>query len=371
MTAPPPRAPRARLPAWVRLLIVAVTLTIATAVALGAGPAPGPVSADMSGQMASQVSVDPAARTDEQVWFAFGCVVITFVLLIGVILLHQVLLGGKHVGTYRTYEQELLRRGDYPLQALLDYHSLYHWGDYAAVTLGMVLVSVTLITVDGDKLTGAMLEVQLIAIFTMIAAAVLLVFADLMHTNTQTPIIPLRSRFDLIDWSVRLGTMGTLVTVLAALFFVAIIDTWLTLAGCGFFLGTMILVYSVRRLPKAELAAYFRVDLSDTAWPIAADRTRARTPEFQSALAVFDAGSLPYRPADPTAVTAFGHLVMTRLGDLKRQLAGFESTEDAGGGEWFELPPRLEAARAALGLTRREAHLVVLESFRRSRATTR
>lgn len=321
-----------------------------------------------SHQAAAVLADDPVSdvrsRSAWEVWASFGCVIATFVGLLGIVAAHQTALRGSRVGTYRRYERELLRRGAFDLQALLDYHSLYHWGDYAAVTLGMVLVSVTLIAVDGDKFTGPMHVVQMTAIFTMIAAAVLLVFADLLHTNSQTPIVPPESRFRLIDWSVRLGTLGSLVTVLAALFFLVIIDTWLTVAGCGFFLGVMLLVYQVRRVQKAEVAAYFRLDLDGEGWPEAADRELAGRARFKDDFAGFDSASLPHRRAPEEAHRGFREALVRRarqLEELPTSCRQVPRKDDRGVPIRPQLPTWFEEERVRWRLSRREAVLALLE----------
>jgi hypothetical protein len=80
-----------------------------------------------------------------------------------------------------------------------------------------------------------------------------------VHTNSQTPIIPVDRRFRLIDLSVQFGTFGALIMVLAVLLFVCMISFYATLVSCIVFLVVLVVARHRRRIPKQEFFEYFNV----------------------------------------------------------------------------------------------------------------
>lgn len=255
---------------------------------------------------------------------AFWCVVATFLALLAVVAL-QSKRARSRVVVYRHYERALLDGGHLKLEDLLNYHSQYSWGNYAAVTIGMVLLTVTLLALEADSLDAIETTIQNFAVFCMTAAAIMLSYADLMHTNTQTPIIPIKTRFELIDTSVRFGTLGTMITILAVLFFVAMISLPATAFACAVFVAVLLWVQSQRSIPKDELLDYFKITppAGQDADSFDLPATMARdSPRF----------SVPYELASDESVAIYRRLVS----------AGAP-------------PARLEDARLLLRLSEREA----------------
>jgi hypothetical protein len=199
-----------------------------------------------------------------EIW-GFWCVIITFFFLVGVIVYGNMYPDKDKVCKYRPYEEKLLHQGKLELKDIMDYHAQYSWGNYAAVTIGMVLISVAMLAMEGNKLNPAEKVIQIFAVVCMTAAAIGLCWADLLHTNTQTPIIPVDRRFKLIDRSVQIGTMGTMIMVLAVLFFVCMIDFVATLLSCATYIAIMFVVFRDRKIDKKEFYAYFLEKAKD--WP--------------------------------------------------------------------------------------------------------
>ena len=166
----------------------------------------------------------------------------------------------RNVRVYRPYEEKLLAEGLVERKAILDYHAQYDWGNYAAVTIGMVLLAINLIVVENQSLTRAESLIQAIGVGVMVVAAVCLSLADLVHRNTQSPIIPDGKRFQLISFSVRFGTVGALSMLIAVLFFVCLIDSNITAACCLTLIGVLTYVYIVRRVPKRALFEAYKVE---------------------------------------------------------------------------------------------------------------
>ena len=202
-------------------------------------------------------------------WLVFGCMLIFFALWAyyykyrerGVIVV------------YRRYEKALIdyqrlhgleapafrKSADSAFERLMEYHAQFKWDSYAGMTVGMVLVSVTLIAIEGPGLSEVYLTVLGVAVGFMLVAAILLCIADLLHTNTQSPIVPLEKRFALIDSSVQLGTLGTMLTLFAVLLFVALISLRVTIFGCVVYLGLLWFWQSKRRIQIDEFEEAFRL----------------------------------------------------------------------------------------------------------------
>ncbi len=239
----------------------------------------------------------------EQEWcnahvvYAFWCVIGIFVVLL-VVMARYAAWAWDFIAVYRPSEEKLLREGRLRLSDVLDYHAQYHWGDYAAITIGMVLVSVTLIAVEGKSLQPTATAVQAVAVLTMVVAAVLLTYADLVHTNTQTPIIPIDRRFKLIDMSVQFGTIGTMLTFVAVLLFVALISLWATIVACICYVLVLYAVQKKRRIPKDEFEAYFGVGPD---WHKRRRSLRERFERFLHGDREADTAFPPYEQASPEA----------------------------------------------------------------------
>ncbi len=231
---------------------------------------------DVSGKMQAargELELLTDFSNDESI--AFWFVVATFVALIGTISFSALFGSKKQVGVYRPYEQALLHHGKLELEDMLAYHSQYSWGNYAAVTIGMVLLSVTILAMDGDKLSDVERVIQVFGVICMTVAAIGLCWADLVHTNTQTPIIPVVRRFKLIDFSVQVGTMCTMVMLLAVLFFVCMISLAATIVCCVAYVVILIVVFKRRRVSKQEFFEYFNVRDAER-WCERADPTSGR-----------------------------------------------------------------------------------------------
>ena len=149
------------------------------------------------------------------------------------------------------------------MESVVNYHAQYHWGEYASLTVGMVLVSVVLLFDEDTCMPHLGPAVQPVIVCLMTVAAILLCWADLVHTNTQTPIIPVKTRFKLIDQSVRLGTAGTMMIIFSVMAFVALISFIATLICATVFVGALVYSFRNRRIEKEEFFDYFKVYTGD------------------------------------------------------------------------------------------------------------
>ena len=95
----------------------------------------------------------------------------------------------------------------------------------------------------------------------MAFAGICLASVDLMHKNSQTPLIPNESRFRLIKISIALGSFGILVMLSAILVFLNLLSQMLTFSVGFAVLAILALTVFVRSIPLAELEKHF--DLED------------------------------------------------------------------------------------------------------------
>jgi len=192
-----------------------------------------------------------------QKWAAFWISLGILGLFIVVPFVNWLVSPARYVTVYRPYEERFLKNGVFPLEGLLAYHAQYHWGHYAAVCIGMALLSLNLLLTDAVRLSGVDLLIQEFSAGLMTVASVLLVWADLVHTNSQTPLVPLGRRFKLIGLSVRLGTVGTMLIVVAVLMLVGLMTIWGTIAGSVVFLFALVYSTWCRMIEKQELYDHF------------------------------------------------------------------------------------------------------------------
>ncbi len=187
-------------------------------------------------------------------------VLMTLIALIAIILINLKLGTKKLVTIYRPYEETLLNLKRLKLEDMLEYHSQYNWGNYAAITIGMVLLSITMLVIEFDKIDDSNKTLLYFALGFMSVSAVLLYYADLLHINTQTPIIPIKSRFRLIDWSVRFGSFGAMLMILSVFFFISMISLGATIFACITYVAISFFVTMTRRVPLKEFKDYFGID---------------------------------------------------------------------------------------------------------------
>lgn len=184
---------------------------------------------------------------------------LTFVVLL-LTILANLLWKKNHVSVYRPYEEALLITKRLKLEDMMSYHQQYNWGSYAAITIGMVLLSVTILVLDIEKLGDTHRVVLSAAVCTMAVSAILLYYADLIHTNTQTPIIPIDRRFRLIDISVQFGTFGAMLMILSVILFICLIEFWVTVVACAIYIAVTVTITVRRRVGLSEFEHYFGLD---------------------------------------------------------------------------------------------------------------
>lgn len=193
----------------------------------------------------------------------FWIVISTFILFLLLLPLFQK--GKKTIAVYRPYEERLLKLNKLDLEDLLEYHSQFKWGDYSGIAIGMVLLSITLILINIQDLTVLEITIQSTIIVLMVIAVILLVFGDLVHTNSQTPIIPIGTRFKLISLSVQFGTLGTILLVFAVLLFTCMVSLSIVMISCFMFLAIFWYSNQLRRIPKSDFFRYFGI-INEEEW---------------------------------------------------------------------------------------------------------
>jgi hypothetical protein len=197
--------------------------------------------------------------TSTQKWMGLIWILASLVVFALMPLLTKKVFSKEYVMVYRPYEHKLLQIGRLKLQDMKEYHGLYHWGDYGAISSSIVpLIIVTLLSAR-EKFDSTEIKIIAIICFLLVLSVLSLIWADLVHTNSQTPIIPIKKRFELIDLSVVFGTFGTMSLVLSTIAFLTLMNLWLVIFGSIMYVGIMAYTINKRRIPKKEFFQYFKI----------------------------------------------------------------------------------------------------------------
>ena len=165
----------------------------------------------------------------------------------------------SYVTIYRPYEKRLLNQNRLLLDHYIDYISKYAFGNYAAISIGMVLVVITLILFESDKFVGIDKFIMTFILFGLATASICFAYADIIHTNTQTPIIPINQRFKLVDLSIGLFQFGLYLTLFSILFFITLISLGATIISSIALIAILLLAQKKRAIKKERFFEYFNI----------------------------------------------------------------------------------------------------------------
>lgn len=165
----------------------------------------------------------------------------------------------SYVTIYRPYERKLLNQNRLLLDHYIDYISKYAFGNYAAISIGMVLVVITLILFESEKFLGVDRYTITIILFGLATASICFAYADVIHTNTQTPIIPINQRFKLVDLSIGLFQLGLYLTLFSILFFITMISLVATIISSISLVVILLIAQKKRAIKKEQFFEYFNI----------------------------------------------------------------------------------------------------------------
>jgi len=137
---------------------------------------------------------------------------------------------------------------------ILEYHRSYNWHAYAGLSFSTLFIVVPLF-LDG-KLTDRT-PVEYFAIIFGLAllavATVILGVIDFVHTNTLTPLVTTKRRFQIIHWVIVFGGAALALQICAVGVFLSLINPWLSIVSTIVALGLMAFLSEVRAIPAADI----------------------------------------------------------------------------------------------------------------------
>ena len=166
---------------------------------------------------------------------------------------------------YQRFESLLVARGKIEKEQMMAYHAQYSWGAYAATAMAAMFISLPILILEASRLHPFQQSVLGWGTLLMAMAATCLAAVDLMHKNSQTPLLPNPSRFRLINISVTLGGLGILVMLAAILVFLNLLSQVLTFIFGFVALYIFSLTVLKRSVPFSELEEAFELEHGELA----------------------------------------------------------------------------------------------------------
>lgn len=166
------------------------------------------------------------------------------------------------VKRYRFFEEHLVNLGYIDLDDILNYHSQFKWSEIGALAFGALFIGVTF-TVEKVPDDPESFFAMYVALLVLVVSSTMLLVIGVVHINSQTPLLPIRIRFTMIDSSVVVGGLGTILTLMSATIFLSLIDTILTYSGAISFIMIYIFLQNKRVVKYEDLKEYFRISDSD------------------------------------------------------------------------------------------------------------
>ena len=175
---------------------------------------------------------------------------------------------------YRHAEEYLIETGKLSHEALIEYHREYKWESYAGIALSASMVVATLVIQGGmDGLLGepvgpnTSLTGNTLALWNAGALAIsgaMMAAAELVHTNTLSPMVPIKTRLKVVGRTIVIAGMGVTLAVSSVFAFFALAAPVLAMLGTlvFFFLGMWL--PSARAIPRNEMIDRFK--LTDDEW---------------------------------------------------------------------------------------------------------
>lgn len=163
------------------------------------------------------------------------------------------------VRKYRAAEESLVKDERIDPGDMVRYHSNYKWHTYGSISFSTLFIIVSVI-VTGDSYSIEENVVIGLSIFLLMLSAFVLAAIDLMHTNTLSPLVPDRKRFELVNTSIVLGGFAVVLQIAAVISFVALFSVPASVGGAIAFFLLNVWITRIRAIPREELKEKFGTD---------------------------------------------------------------------------------------------------------------
>lgn len=163
---------------------------------------------------------------------------------------------------YRHAEEYLVETGKLSHDALIEYHREYRWEAYSGFALSAAIVVAALV-IQGDA-TGTSLfadaELALWNAGILAIAGALMAAAEIVHTNTLSPLVPIKTRLKVVGRSIVVAGIGITLSVSSVFAFIALAAPLVAIAGALVFFFLVLWLQSARAIPREEMIEQFKLD---------------------------------------------------------------------------------------------------------------
>ncbi len=178
-----------------------------------------------------------------------------------VVICYSIITGNrKHklrIMRYRWVEELLLERKHFTRDDILKYHAEYNWDVYAGISFSTLLVIVSLLFTIGQssKYTQVDFVIIFVSLLLLAVSAILLALVDMFHTNTLSPLVTSRKRFELVDIVIKFGSFAIVLQVCAITMFLSLVNPWLSIVVSTVSPAVIVLFSRLRSIPLDALVA--------------------------------------------------------------------------------------------------------------------
>ena len=163
---------------------------------------------------------------------------------------------------YRHAEEYLVEKGKLSHEALIEYHHEYKWEAYSGIALSAAMVVAALV-IQGDA-TGvapfAEAELALWNAGILAIAGAMMAAAEIVHTNTLSPMVPIRTRLKVVGRSIVVAGIGVSLAVSSVFAFIGLAAPFIAVLGTLLFFFLGLWLQSARSIPRDEMLEQFQLD---------------------------------------------------------------------------------------------------------------
>jgi hypothetical protein len=180
--------------------------------------------------------------------------IITSIAVFAYVAITQNIRFGREISRYRWAELKLVELGKMKIDEVMTYHARYNWFSYAGMSFSTLLIITSLLytgsPTDKDQTVIVFMALSLLGIASIILAVI-----DIFHTNSLSPLITIRKRFELINRVIILGGAAIVLQVCAISIFLSLINPWLSIFASVTAIYLIISFSLVRGVPPKALQA--------------------------------------------------------------------------------------------------------------------
>ena len=161
----------------------------------------------------------------------------------------------QHITRYRWAEEVLVERKHLTRDDILKYHAEYNWDAYAGISFSTLLVIVSLLFTFGRDTRYEHIDYLIVfcSLLLLAVSAIILAIVDMFHTNTLSPLVTSKKRFELIDTIIKLGSFAIVMQVCAITMFLSLLNAWLSIVVSVVSLALIVFFSRLRGIPLATL----------------------------------------------------------------------------------------------------------------------